>query len=94
MCNNYFNNNDFSNIEYLIDPYNEEEDYYTDEYQYFIIDFDFTEETIIKVTEKMGNTLYYDNDKDLYITGLTDLGTSRTIVPTQLKVELCNENEY
>ena len=87
MCNSYFNNNDFCEIDYLIDPYNEEEDYYTDEYQYFIIDFQYEEETIIKATEKMGNTLYYDNEKELYITGITDWGTSRRIVPTDLKVE-------
>lgn len=87
MCNDYFNNNDFSNIDYLIDPYNEEEDYYVDEYQFFIIDFDFDEELIIKATEKMSNTLYYDNEKGLYITGITDLGTSRRIVETDLKVE-------
>lgn len=92
MCNSYFNNNDFCNIEELISGYNEEEDYYEDEYQYFIIDFDYTEETIIKATEKMGNTLYYDNDKELYITGITDLGTSRTIVPTDLIVEEEKEN--
>lgn len=87
MCNNYFTKSDYTEIEELISPYNEEEDYYEDEYQYFIIDFDFSEETIVKVTEKMGNTLYYDNEKELYITGITDLGTSRTIVSTDLKVE-------
>jgi len=87
MCNNYFNNNDFTSIDELISGYNEEEDYYTDEFQFFIIDPEFDEETTIKATELMGNTLYYDNDNDLYITGITDLGTSRRIVPTDLKVE-------
>lgn len=84
MCNNYFNNNDFCNIEYLIDSYNEEGDRYIDEFQYFIIDPEFDEEITKKATEKMGNTLYYDNEKDLYITGITDLGTSRTIVHTDI----------
>ena len=87
MCNNYFNNNDFSAIDELISGYDEEDDYYVDEYQFFIVDFDYSEETIVKVVEKMGNTLYYDNDKDLYIMGVTDLGTSRRIVPTDIKVE-------
>ena len=35
----------------------------------------------------MGNTLYYDNEKDLYITGITDFGMSRRMVQTDLKVE-------
>ena len=35
----------------------------------------------------MGNTLYYDTENEIYLTGITDLGTSRTIVPTDLKVE-------
>jgi len=86
MCNSYFEGSYFNGIDFLIDNYNEEEDYYIDEFQFFIIDSDFSEETLIKVTNKMGNTLYYDNDKDLYITGITDLGTSRTIVPTDIKV--------
>ena len=86
MCNNYFNNNDFSSIDELISAYNEEEDYYTDEYQYFIVDPSFGEDITIKAVEKMGNTLYYDNEKDLYVMGVTDLGTSRRIVPTDIKV--------
>ena len=90
MCNSYFNNNDMCNIDYLIDAYNEEEDYCTDEYQFFIVEPTFDDDITIKAVEKMGNTLYYDNDKDLYITGITDLGTSRRIVPTDLKVKEVN----
>ena len=91
MCNNYFNNNDFCNIDTLVSGYDEENDYSADEYQFFIIDPALYEEKTIKATEKMGNTLYYDNEKDLYITGITDLGTSRTIVSTNLKVEEIKE---
>ena len=86
MCNEYLKNN-YEDLDYLIDGYDEEEDYYVDEYQVFIINPSFDEEITKKATEKMGNTLYYDNKLDLYITGITDLGTSRTIVPTDLKVE-------
>ena len=85
MCNSYLQNN-FDNLDELISAYNEEEDYYEDEYQVFIINIDYDEETTKKATEKMGNTLYYDFKNDLYLTGITDLGTSRTIVPTDLKV--------
>lgn len=92
MCNNYLQNN-YDNLNELISAYNEEEDYYEDEYQVFIIDIEYDEETTAKATEKMGNTLYYDFKNDIYLTGITDLGTSRTIVPTNLKVvEECEEN--
>ena len=90
MCNNYLQKN-YDNLDYLIDGYNEEEDYYVDEYQVFIIDPEFDEEITTKATEKMGNTLYYDNNLDLYLTGITDLGTSRRIVSTDLKVEEVKE---
>ena len=86
MCNNYLQNN-YDNVEPLIDGYNEEEDYYIDEYQVFIIDPAYDEEITTKATKKMGNTLYYDFKLDLYLTGITDLGTSRRIVTTDLKVE-------
>lgn len=86
MCNEYLKNN-YEDLDYLVNGYDEEEDYYVDEYQIFIINPWYDEEITIKATEKMGNTLYYDNKNELYITGITDLGTSRTIVPTDLKVE-------
>ena len=86
MCNNYLKYN-YENIEELISAYNEEEDYYKDEYQTFIVNLEYNEEITTKAVEKMGNTFYYDNNLDLYITGITDLGTSRTIVPTDLIVE-------
>lgn len=86
MCNNYLRNN-YDYLEYLIDGYIEEEDYYVDEYQVFIIDPEFDEDITKKATEKMGNTLYYDTQNELYITGITDLGTSRRIVSTDIKVE-------
>lgn len=92
MCNEYLKNN-YESLEYLIDAYNEEEDYYEDEYQVFIINPWYDEEMTIKATKKMGNTLYYDNKNELYITGITDLGTSRTIVPTDLIVKEVEENE-
>lgn len=86
MCNNYLQKN-YENIEELISAYDEENDCYIDEYQHFIVNIDFDEEITKKAIEKMGNTFYYDNELELYITGITDLGTSRRIVPTNLKVE-------
>jgi len=92
MCNNYLQNN-YDELDYLLDAYDEEEDYYIDEYQVFIIEPEYDEEITKKATEKMSNTLYYDNKNELYITGITDLGTSRTIVPTQMKVEEVKDEE-
>ena len=85
MSNNYLQNN-YDNLEILISGYNEEEDYYCDEYQVFIIDIEYGEEITQKATEKMGNTFYYDTQNEIYLTGITDLGTSRRIVPTDIKV--------
>lgn len=87
ISNNYLRNADFDEIEEIISAYDEENDYYEDEYQVFIINLEYDEEITKKATEKMGNTLYYDNKNEIYLTGITDLGTSRTIVPTNLKVE-------
>ena len=86
MCNNYLQNN-FDNLETIVSGYIEEDDYYMDEYQVFIINIDFGEDITAKAIEKMGNTFYYDFYNEIYLTGITDLGTSRTIVPTDLKVE-------
>lgn len=87
MCNNYFKNCNYDEINELISNYDEEEDYYIEEYQVFIINIEYDEELTTKATKKMRNTLYYDNEKELYLTGVTDLGTSRRLIPTELKVE-------
>lgn len=86
MSNNYLQNN-YDNLDTLINGYVEEDDYYRDEYQTFIISPEYEDDITIKATEKMGNTLYYDFKNEIYLTGITDLGTSRTIVPTDIKVE-------
>lgn len=85
LCNDYLKVR-YNDIEEIISAYNEEEDYYEDEFQFFIVDLAFGEEITKKAVEKMGNTLYYDNELDLYITGITDLGTLRTSVPTDIEV--------
>lgn len=90
MSNNYLQNN-INNLQTLISGYNEEDDYYEDEYQVFIIDLEYGEEITIKAIEKMGNTLYFDELNEIYLTGITDLGTSREIVSTDLKVEEVEE---
>lgn len=85
LCNDYLKYH-YNNIDYLVNSYNEEEDDYREEYQLFIVDLVFDEDITIKAVEKMGNTLYFDNDLNLYIMGVCDLGTSRRIVPTDIEV--------
>lgn len=87
LCNDYLKYH-HNNISYLVDAYDEESDYYKDEFQFFIVDLAFDEDLSIKAVKKMDNTLYYDEELDLYILGVTDWGTSRTIVSTNIKVEL------
>ncbi len=85
MCNSYVSNN-YEQLDYIIDSYDEENDSYVDEYQVFIIDPAYDEDITRMATEKMGNTLYYDYKNELYLTGITDLGTRRSYVRTDLKV--------
>lgn len=85
MANNYLRNN-YDNVNELISAYDEDEDYCVDEYQIFIIELAYDEDITKMATGKMGNTLYYDNENEIYLTGITDLGTSRGIVPTDIKV--------
>lgn len=87
ICNNYLNNN-YNNLDILIDNYDENEDYVIEQFQFFLVEPEFDEDTTIKAVKKMYNTLYFDNKNDLYIMGITDLGTNRESVPTDLKVEI------
>lgn len=87
ICNNYLNNN-YNNLDILIDNYDENDDYVIEQFQFFLVEPEFDEDTTIKAVKKMYNTLYFDNKNDLYIMGITDLGTNRESVPTDLKVEI------
>lgn len=87
ICNNYLNNN-YDNLDILIDNYNENEDYVIEQFQFFLVEPEFDEDTTIKAVKKMYNTLYFDNKNDLYIMGVTDLGTNRNSVETDLRVEI------
>lgn len=87
ICNNYLNNN-YNNLDILIDNYDENGDYVIEQFQFFLVEPEFDEDTTIKAVKKMYNTLYFDNKNDLYIMGITDLGTNRESVPTDLKVEI------
>ena len=85
LCNDYLKYH-YNNIDCLVSSYDEENDDYNEEYQLFIVDLVFDEDITSKAVEKMKNTLYFDNDLNLYIMGVCDLGTSRTIVSTDIEV--------
>ena len=71
------------------EDYIEEDDYYIDIYQYFIIDSYDAE----RLAENTNEIIYYCKDLDLYVLGITHWGTSWSIVPTDLKI-VSNFNEY
>ena len=78
-------NND---VDVLVGAYDEENDTYKEEYQFFIVDPNFNDyEVLSKQVEAMNNTLYYSNTLDNYILGVTDLGTNRNYVLTDIKLE-------
>ena len=62
--------------------YNEEEDYYYDIYQYFIISA--TGAELLK--EYTDEIVYYLEDLDIYIWGVTHWGTSWSYVLTDIKI--------
>ena len=63
--------------------YNEEDDYYYDIYQYFIIDNNGY--NILK--EYTDEIVYYLEDLDIYIWGVTHYGTSWRYVLTDIKID-------
>lgn len=72
LCNNMVHRlYDTLELESGID-YDEEDDYYYDVYQYFIIN-DFLAEVLSKHTDEI---IYYDSELEIYVLGVTHCGTS------------------
>ena len=68
--------------------YDEENDNYIDIYQYFIVDFSScTYSKMQQFSEQLGNefVLYYLDELDLYIVGITHFGTSWDYVLTDIE---------
>lgn len=61
--------------------YDEEEDTYTDVYQYYIINYQDAE----RLAEYTNELVYYNESLDLYILGVTHWGTSWDYVPSNWK---------
>ncbi len=63
--------------------YNEEEDYFIDVYQYYIID----EAGYNILKEYTDEIIYYDDELDVYVWGVTHFGTSWKYVLTDIKID-------
>ena len=90
LCNNiekYSNNWELE----LGEEYNEEEEEYIDIYQYYIVDVDTWrlekyKEYLQETNTKSDLILWYDNELDIYILGVSHCGTSWSYVPTNIEI--------
>ena len=82
-------NGTYNEVEFEIgNDYDEENDEYIDVYQYFIVDFNnYTYSLMQEYAEQLGKEfiLYYINELDLYILGVTHLGTGWDYVLTDIE---------
>lgn len=79
LCNEI--EKDFEDFE-LMYGYNNEDEYYDEIYQYYLID----ENTANRLGE-LGEIIYYDNRLDVYVLGVTHFGTSWDYVLTSVKIK-------
>ena len=66
--------------------YDEEYDEYTEIYQYYIVS-----DNAVPILEEAEEIVYYNEELDMYVWGVTHWGTSWDYVLTNIKLEL-NEN--
>lgn len=89
LCNEIVKQYEFLELEHGTD-YDEENDTYIDIYQYYIID-DYTARLLKEYTQEI---IFYHNELDIYILGVTHFGTSWNYILTDIKLEKINENRY
>jgi hypothetical protein len=88
LCNNIIN--DYDKLELLSGyDYDEDADEYTEIYQYYIINDD-----LAKRLQDINEIVYYHNDLDIYILGVTHWGTSWDYVLTDLKLIKDDDDGY
>ena len=76
-------NNEYNEIEYYNGTdYNEEDDYYYDIYQYYII----SERGAVILRDYTDEIVYYLPSIDIYVWGVTHFGTSWDYVLTDIKI--------
>lgn len=91
LCNNIVRYSDNWDLE-LGDDYNEEMGEYIDIYQYYIVDFDSWrlekyKEYLQETKKESDLILWYDNDLDIYILGVSHYGTSWDCVSTDIEIK-------
>ena len=78
LCNNIVN---LELEPFCGNEYDEETDEFTEIYQYYIIEASFAE-YLARATDEI---VFYNNDLDLYVWGITHFGTSWSYVYTDVK---------
>lgn len=89
LCNNIVRYSDNWDLELSEEC---EDDEYIDFYQYFIVDVDNWrlekyKEYLQETNKSSDLTLWYDNELDIYILGVSHCGTSWSYVPTNIKIK-------
>ena len=88
LCNNIIN--DYEDMELVNgSEYDEEDDTYTEIYQYYIIDDNLANRLIDNTNE----IIYYHNRLDIYVLGVDHFGTNWQYVLTDFKLELVEDTE-
>lgn len=92
LCNNIVKYNDNgSNWDLELGEEYDEETGYIDIYQYYIVDVDNWrlgkyKEYLEETNTKSDLILWYDNELDIYILGVSHCGTSWSYVPTNIEI--------
>ena len=98
LCNNITKDYEYFTTE-IGNDYDEENDEYTEIFQYFIVDYDNwimeKYQEWLEENEKESDIILYHDDKlDVDVLGVTHFGTSWDCVPTSIKIEReVEENE-
>lgn len=87
LCNNIAE--DYEELE-LVSECLEDEDYYEDIYQYYII----SDDTAKRLLEYTKETIYYHNRLDIYILGVSHYGTSWDYVLTEFRLEKDEDSNW
>lgn len=89
LCNNIAS--DYNDLELVNGAdYDEDEDYYEDIYQYYII----SDDTAKRLIEYTNEIIYYHNRLDIYILGVNHYGTSWQYILTEFRLEKDDSNEW
>ena len=70
------------------DYINDDGDYVPEIFQWYIVDYNGA-----KILQEVGEIVYYNDELDMYVWGVTHYGTSWDYVLTDIKIELDNKEE-